>query len=246
MARHSSKVSRIEHGAALPSAADIHAWCEHCDAQSETPDLIASLRSVEEMWTNWRRMERTGLRNAQRTPIPIEERTRRFRAYSSWLIPGIVQTQGYTRAILTAIAARRRLPNDVEAAVAVRMERQQRLQDNAKTWAVLLEESVLRAGLGGAQVMTGQLGHLIACASLPNVSLGIVPAVPSRDRAWPVEDFWIYDNAQANVELVSGWLTITQPSEVAMYSQAFTELSELAVFGSAARALITHAIEAIE
>jgi transcriptional regulator with XRE-family HTH domain len=246
MGRHGSKISRVEHGAAMPSADDIRAWCHHSGAESETADLIASLRSVEGMWTNWRRMERTGLKSAQRTPIPTEERTRRFRAYSSWLIPGIVQTQGYTRAILTAISVRRRLPDDVDAAVAVRVERQQRLHDSAKTWAILVEESVLRTGVGGPQVMTGQLGHLIVCASLPNVSLGVVPAGPSRDPAWPVEDFWVYDDAQVNVELVSGWLTITQPSEVAMYGQAFAELSDVAVYGSAARALIMRAIEAIE
>lgn len=246
MGRHGSKISRVEHGAAIPSTDDIRAWCQHCGAESETADLVASLRSIESMWIDWRRMERTGLKNAQRTPIPIEERTHRFRAYSSWLIPGIVQTQGYTRAILTAIATRRRIPNDIDAAVSVRVERQQRLNDHGRTWAILLEESVLRSGVGGPQVMAGQLGHLIACASLPNVSLGIVPAGPSRDAAWPVEDFWLYDDRQVAVELVSGWLTITQPSEVSLYAQAFAELAELAVFGARARALIMSAIEAIE
>lgn len=246
MGRHQSKISRIEHGTATPSAADVAAWCAHCHAEAQSSDLIASLRSLEGMWVDWRRMERSGLRNAQRSPISVEERTHRFRAYSSWLIPGIVQTQGYTRAILRAIAERRRLVDDIEAALAVRVARQQRLNDPGRTFAVLLEESVLRSGVGGAQVMAGQLGHLIACASLPNVSLGIVPAGPARDAAWPVEDFWMYDDTQVNVELVSGWLTLTQPGELAMYAQVFGELSEVAVYGAAARALIMAAIEAIE
>ncbi len=40
---------------------------------------------------------------------------------------------------------------------------------------MLIEESVLRNVIGGADVMAGQLGHLITVASLPSVSLGIIP-----------------------------------------------------------------------
>ncbi|MFC9912605.1 hypothetical protein [Streptomyces sp. NPDC127197] len=42
----------------------------------------------------------------------------------------------------------------------------------------------------------------------------------------------IYGTAQVSAERVSGYLTITQPSEIAMYERAFTELGELAVHGS--------------
>ena len=51
-------------------------------------------------------MERTGLKRAQEAVLPLWERTRLFRAYSSWLIPGAVQTRAYTTAVLRAIAAR--------------------------------------------------------------------------------------------------------------------------------------------
>ena len=50
-----------------------------------------------------------------------------------------------------------------------------------------------------------------------------------RDVVWPVEDFWIFDDRQVNVELVSGWLTLAQPREIAMYSKAFSDLSDLAI-----------------
>ena len=48
-----------------------------------------------------------------------------------------------------------------------------------------------------------------------------------------------------NVELVSGWLRVTQPSEVEMYADAFRRLSEMAEYGNAARALINQAIDAL-
>jgi hypothetical protein len=86
-----------------------------------------------------------------------------------------------------------------------------------------IEESLLRTVIGGGGVMAGQLGHLITVASLPS----------------------IFDERQVNVELVSGWLTLTQPREIAMYGKAFSDLSDLAVRGVKARALITKAIDAL-
>jgi hypothetical protein len=224
-----------------PSADDIRAWCRACGAEEQTEDLIASLRTAEGMWVGWRRMERAGLKQAQEARLPLYQRTRRFRSYSSWLVPGMIQTRPYTTAALQAIQRRRGLVDDVAEAVAARMERQRVLYEGDRRFAFLVEESVLRAGIGGTEVMAGQLGHLVSVASLPNVSLGVVPMRPDRER-WPAEGFWIYDTAQVNVELISGYLTITQPSEVAMYAETFAELAALAVYGANARALITDAM----
>jgi len=242
---HESKVSRIEHARTAPSADDIRAWCEHCGRPAETDDLVTFLRTVEDMFVEWRRMERTGLKRAQEAVLPLWERTRVFRAYSSWLIPGAVQTRAYTAAVLRAIAARRELPDDVEEAVAIRADRLRLLREGNHRFFVLIEESVLRNVIGGAEVMAGQLGHLITVASLPSVSLGIIPMGLERDAVWPVEDFWIFDDGQVNVELVSGWLTLRQPREIAMYAKTFSDLSQLAARGAQARTLITAAIDAL-
>ncbi|MFI5983146.1 helix-turn-helix domain-containing protein [Streptomyces sp. NPDC051555] len=239
-----SKSSRIMNGRTPPSADDIRAWCQACGAEDQAEDLIASLRTAEGMWVGWRRMERAGLKQAQEARLPLYQRTRRFRSYSSWLVPGMIQTRPYTTAALQAIQRRRGLVDDVTEAVAVRMERQKVLYEGDRRFAFLVEESVLRTGIGGAEVMSGQLGHLVSVASLPNVSVGVVPMAPDRER-WPAEGFWLYDSAQVNVELISGYLTLTQPSEIAMYAEAFTELAELAVYGAPARALITSAMEAL-
>ena len=129
--------------------------------------------------------------------------------------------------------------------MAVRADRLRLLREGDHRFLVLIEESVLRNVIGGPEVMAGQLGHLITVASLPSVSLGIVPMGLERDAVWPVEDFWIFDERQVNVELVSGWLTLTQPREIAMYAKTFSELSQLAVRGAQARTLITAAIDGL-
>lgn len=227
-----------------PSPDDVRAWCRACGADDQAEDLIASLRAAEGMWIGWRRMERTGLKQAQQARLPLFERTRHFRAYSSWLMPGLIQTQRYTEAVLRAVQRRRVEVDDVAEAVAARLERQRVIHRGGRRFAFLVEESVLRNGIGGREVLDEQLAHLLAVGSLPSVSLGVVPMRADRSRM-PVEGFWIFDMAQVNVELVSGYLTITQPSEIAMYADTFTELANLAVYGTNARALITTARDSL-
>lgn len=202
-------------------------------------------RGIEGMYIEWQRMERAGLKRVQESVAPLFERTRRFRSYQSWVVPGLLQTEGYTRAVLSTITSLRDVPDDVEAAVAARMERQRILRSGRHRFAMLVEEWVLRTLIGDLEVMVGQLGHLIVLASLPSVSLGVVPMGVPRKLGWPVESFTMYDDEQVNVELVSAHLTVTQPGEVEEYARAFTELSKIAVHGSAARRLITAAIDAL-
>jgi hypothetical protein len=54
--------------------------------------------------------------------------------------------------------------------------------------------------------------------------------------------FFMFDDAEVQAELVSGWLRVTQPTEIGMYAQAFTRLSQMAVYGGAVRALVARAL----
>jgi hypothetical protein len=81
---------------------------------------------------------------------------------------------------------------------------------------------------------------------LPSVSLGIIPFDADRSLMWPVEGFWIFDDEQVAVELVSGHPRVTQPSEIAMYPDVFAAPAQQAVYGAPARAPITSAIAALD
>jgi transcriptional regulator with XRE-family HTH domain len=241
---HESKVSRIENAVTAPSGSDVRSWCEHCGAPELAADLIVSLRAVEGMYVEWRRIERAGLRRAQQSVLPLWQRTKVFRAYSSWLIPGAAQTEPYTRAVLHAIGSRRGIPDDLDDAVAVRSDKLRLLHEPGRRFEILVEEPVLRSAIGGAEVMIGQLSHLIRIASWPAVTVGVIPLGIDRDLIWPVEDFWIFDDAEVSVELVAGLLRLTRPWDIAAYTEAFRDLSAMALHGPRARALIVAAIEA--
>ena len=61
--------------------------------------------------------------------------------------------------------------------------------------------------------------------SLPTVRLGVVPFSADRTLLHPVEMFFMHDDAQVNVELVSGWLRVTAPSEIALYTDELKAIS---------------------
>ncbi|MFG2096257.1 helix-turn-helix domain-containing protein [Streptomyces sp. NPDC048612] len=242
---HESKSSRLENGKTSPSDGDIRLWTYICRAEEQTADLIATARGIDGMYIEWRRMESAGLKRVQESVLPLFERTIWFRFYQSQVIPGLLQTQYYTRAVLDTVVALRQAPGDVEEAVAERMNRQRVLRKGGRRFAFLIEEWVLRSIIGTPDVMANQLGHLIGMTATPAVSLGVIPMGVVRGNAWPVEPFSMYDEMQVSAELVSAGLTVTQPREIAEYSKAFTELARIAVFGASARKLITSAINAL-
>ena len=240
---HESKSSRIEHAITAPSANDILAWCHACAADDLAADLIAASRAADTTWTQWRRLERPGLRRAQESVIPLWERTRVFRIYSPCLVPSPVQAEAYTRALLTAVRDRRPNPvDDVEEAVVVRLGRQQIIHQPGHEFTILLEENVLRHRIGGSDGLREQLEYLHAAMAIPSVRLGIVPFTVDRSPLRPVEMFFMYDQAEVQAELVSGWYRVTQPTEIEMYADVFRRLSQMAVYGTAARELITRAL----
>ena len=243
---HEAKTSRIESAKQSLTDADIETWCQVCGASRETPDLIAASRAADSMYIEWRRLHRTGLRRTQEARRPLYERTRLFKAYCSTVIPGFLQTPAYASALLSAITDFQGTPDDVDEAVRARMTRNRILHSRDHRFAVLIEESVLRYQLGGAETMAAQLGHLLSAVELPSISLGVIPFSASERRMWTLEAFTIFDDARIHVELLSAQVTVTAPSEITLYVRAFEKLAELAVYGTQAEALITAAMDTLD
>jgi transcriptional regulator with XRE-family HTH domain len=242
---HFSKVSKIEHARQPPSVNDIRAWCKHCDANEQIPDLVASLNAVEGMWVEWQRLERTGMRRQQESYMALYQRTRQFRIYAPGVVPGLFQTAHYAAARMARIIEFGGIPNDLDEAVAARMDRQRVLHSGAHTFAVVLEVAALHARIGSVEMMVEQLRYLVNVAASARVSLGVIPPDVGRTMWWNPE-FWIFDEERVLVETPTAELTITQPREVTIYARTFAELASMAVYGPAARALIVAAIGAFD
>lgn len=239
---HPAKTSRIESGKQPASEADIAAWCLACGAEREVPDLIAASRAADSMYVEYRRVNRTGMRSRQEAVRPLYERTRLFKAYCPSVIPGWLQTREYAAALLSSITEFRGTPDDVAEAVTARMKRNRILDSGNHRFVLLLEETVLRYRIGGADVMAGQLARLAEAAALPAVAVGVIPAAAPERSAWPLEQFTVFDDERVHVELLSAQVTVSAPSEITLYVRAFERLARLAVYGDAALDLIRDAV----
>ncbi|MFJ4921364.1 DUF5753 domain-containing protein [Streptomyces sp. NPDC088725] len=239
-----AKSSRIERAKTPASDADIRAWCTACSAEDQIVDLVAANRRADHMYVHWKKLHRHGMRRAQQEVVPLYEGTRHFRVYCSNVMPGMLQTEAYATALLSTIATFQGTPDDSPEAAASRVERSHVLHEGNHRFALLMEETVLRYRVGDAGTMAGQLGYLLAVMALPNVSLGIIPFAAER-RVWPLEAFYLFDNRQASVELLTAAVNVSAPSEIEAYAKAFAQLTDMAVYGSDARALITEAIDSL-
>jgi len=114
-----------ENGVQPPSDQDIRGWCRACSAEQQIPDLIAAARAVESAYLEFRRQARAGMRRVLGAHTTARyERTSVFRIYEHNVIPGLFQTAAYSAAMLSFWTGFLDVPNDIEAAVASRMERQ--------------------------------------------------------------------------------------------------------------------------
>lgn len=243
---HHSKTSRVENAVTAPMAKDIRAWAAACDATDQAEDLVAQSLSAESMYSEWRHQVRRGMKQLQGSMVQFFHDTELFRIYSSTLVPGLLQTEGYASALLSSIADFRGIPvNDGAAATAALVERSRVIHEPGHRFVILIEESVLYSQLGDADAMAAQLGYLLTAGALPQVALGIVPMATRQRPQGPLETFHIYDSNAVLVEFLSAEVNITQPSEIALYLKAFEQLRSMAVYGADARALVLRAIEAL-
>ncbi|MFF9566916.1 helix-turn-helix domain-containing protein [Streptomyces sp. NPDC014685] len=232
---HKTKVSKIEHGTQIPTEDDIRRWATACAAEGQIPELIAVSREIELMWTDYRRWHRPGMKRLQFQAMDLYAKTKVLCVYESLFIPGFLQTVEYAKAQFTIHARLHGLPlDDVEEAAQNRMVRQQFLGTGMPIFSFLLEASALTNNTGGAEVMNGQLDHLLDVSRLPYVSIGIIPQGQARSL-YPGEGFYLFDESLLKQEFWSGAFQTSRPENISYFVRVFTALRNQAVFGAAAR-----------
>ncbi|MFI8997018.1 helix-turn-helix domain-containing protein [Streptomyces sp. NPDC053542] len=237
-----SKVSRLENGRQNASEDDIRAWCGATGQEGHVPDLIATVRHIDELWLEWRRQLQTGAESRQKKSLPVYAKTKVFRIWNPNMVWGTFQTAEYAAEVFRQAVCFYEFPNDTEAAVAKRLERQRYLYEGERVYNVLLGEQALYSNVGGPDVMKAQLDRLIAVMGLPRVSLGVVPSAAAT-AIWLGHSFSMFDDKLVLVETFSAELSVTQPREIELYNKAFSLLRQSAVYGESARALILTAVQ---
>jgi hypothetical protein len=98
-----------------------------------------------------------------------------IRQYAAHVVPGLLQTEGYARAVLS-VGRSLRSEEHLEERVAARLGRQERLRspDCPELW-VVLDEAVLRRPVGDRAVLREQLDRLLEAAAEPHVTVQVLP-----------------------------------------------------------------------
>ena len=169
-----SRLSRVETGKVVPRQRDVRAMLDlfgTTDAQ-QVELLLTITREAQQKgwWTDYEDVLPAGFE----TYVGLEAAATTLREYQVHLVPGLLQTEDYARAVIRA--TRGGNENDIEQLVALRMRRQERLtgEHPLELWAVL-DEAALHRPVGGRPVMREQLRHLAEIGQRDNVTVQVMP-----------------------------------------------------------------------
>jgi Uncharacterized protein conserved in bacteria len=238
-----SKVSRIENARQTASESDLLAWGQ---AVGATPDvmneLTAAMAAMDEQYTTWRQRHRGGLTAIQENFRDLELSTRHFRVFEPGIVIGLLQTSEYARHIFAKVRRMYGGADEIDAAIRVRMQRQEILYDPKRSFHFLMPEAVLRYRLAPPEVMRGQLDRLLAVTTLPNVEFGVLPFDTMLPSA-PLNGYWIYDNRMVVAATRTKELILKSPDDIEFYAKNFEEYRQVAAYGDEARAVIIRVLE---
>ncbi|MFG3089060.1 helix-turn-helix domain-containing protein [Streptomyces antibioticus] len=176
---HQSKVSRIETGTSGAKPADVRLLL---DAYGVTDprlrELMLALAGAdggEGERDHWWHAYRGILPPAYRDFISLESQATAMRTLETTVVPGLLQTPGYARAV-TRAAVEGVDETQLDRLVEVRLARQDVLHGSPPMeLSAVLDEAVLRRQVGGREVMAEQLHRLVEAARLPHVRLQVLP-----------------------------------------------------------------------
>jgi DNA-binding XRE family transcriptional regulator len=220
-----SALGRIETG---ETGADIHLVRTMMDVYDQydkhLPDLVRAAMQPG-WWTPY------GIRD--RGFLGLETDADEEWELSLMYVPGLLQTEAYTRALLSA-GRLKRTKKQLEGQIAARGIRQARLTDKEAplTLTAIIDESALRKPMGSPEIMRDQLKHLIEAAELDTVTIQVLPdelgGHPGMDGAFIVLEFQDpEDPSLLYVEYPTGAIHVEKTEEVTDAKLLFGKLRAL-------------------
>lgn len=238
-----SKISRIENGHQGIHKLELEAMLEMYGAQDERLRTALTTLSRESRKKDWWQQYGEILGPDLQNHLSMEADAARIHAYQPLLIPGLLQTPDYARALFESHKARSE--EQIESLVSVRMARQKITQGESPTQFVcVLDEAVLHRLVGGRKVMEGQLRRLLDIDNPPQLAVQVIPF----DQGWHAGlhgGFSIFsypdpmDLDIVHFEYLDGALLLEEDATVAKYRLAFDQLRSSALSSRQTRDLIS-------
>ena len=229
-----SKISRFEAGIYVPSLEEIKTLARIYDAPGDTRRrLVELVADLQQETTPARVVLSRGAASFQARVGRIERASQQIRTFSPTVVPGLLQTETYARAIFAAGDLLGASVGDVDAVVRERLNRQEVLEEPGRSLTLLMSEGALCWQAHSPEVMIEQLERLAQLTKSPLVRVGVIPwTVPVR--VFPLHGFDLYDRRAVMVGTETATALMTEPADVQAYDRLFVELEKLAVFGGTA------------
>ncbi|MEU8536192.1 helix-turn-helix domain-containing protein [Streptomyces parvulus] len=235
-----SKVYKLEGGRQTAAADDLRAWAAAVGHPDTATELVAQLQGFESHIRSWRRQLAAGHRPVQDTWNAAVDRARTLHVFEEAVIPGMLQTADYARAIFQRYADLYGTTRDTDAAVRSRMERQAWLYQGGRRLHALVWEAALHALVCPPAVLVAQLDRLAGTIGMDTVELGVIPLASSL-RVPAANGFWILDEALVIAEDWHAELWLDDAETVASYLRVWETLRQSAVYGADAQNVIGRA-----
>jgi transcriptional regulator with XRE-family HTH domain len=242
-----SKISRVETGRVSVSPRDVRDMLELYGVPVAQRESLVQLARDSRQKGWWHAFSDT-MQPQFATYVGLESAASEIRIYEVSLIPELLQTEDYARAVIRS-GMMSSPSDDIDRQVELRMARQPAItrDDPPKVWAVL-DEAALRRQVGGPGLMRLQLEHLLAQASLPNVALQVIPfgggAHPAMGRPFIILVFpERVDTDVVYLEDLTSALYVEDVAEVDRYNVFFNHLRATALSFDDSSALITSVLK---
>lgn len=234
-----SKVPKIENGRQMPTEADIKAWTKACGRSDAAVELLDLLGDAQSVHRQWRHQLRGGHAALQAEFDALVRGAKRIRNFEIAFIPGLLQTEDYTRyRALETVRLHGAAAEGVDAAIAARRARQDVLYEEGKTFEFVITEAAFRLLPCPRPVMLAQLDRLMTASTLANVTLGIIP-FDVELNVMPMVGFLSVDNLTVAETFTSE--DAVGPTESKKYREIFALLMAEAATGDEARRRIAAA-----
>lgn len=165
--------------------------------------------------------------------LDLESEASKIRAFEVGVVPGLLQTEDYHRALIAALRPSYSA-DEVTRFVELRKARQVLLDGPARYWAVM-HEGAVRTAVGGPPVMRAQLEHIAEIAEVcPNVTVQVLPfsegAHPVMTTGFVTLNFPDpQDPGIVTMDQPHGNVYLEEPEQVAVYDTAFDHLCSAAL-----------------
>jgi len=225
-----SWVSRLLSGKREASELHVAAFLVLCRVTGPERDRLLAL-CREQHTPGWWQQYGSRLPQQVVTLIDHEDKAVAISAFESTLVPGLLQTGDYTRALLTEAG---RVPvSEIDDRVAARLARQSLFsRDRPARFTFYLHEFVLRLPIGGSAVMFDQLDQLLKMSRRPHLTLRVVPAALGGHAATagPFQLMEFTDSRPVTyLDSETSCLFLERPEEIAAYQSILGALAGTAL-----------------